>query len=313
MADEKIDLDEGRRTEILALEAKIESGNHFDFLGVAPGASADDVRAAFREASRKYHPDRFFGKNLGSFGPKLDKIFKRLVEANQTLTDPERRAAYLAANPFVRAAVRANGVAQAAAVEPRTEEQEARDAERRKRLASHPYWAKASKIQEFVQRAKEHAAKEEYSQAFTALTNATQIDPNHAEAKTMLAEVRKAAELARSESSYQHALEALERGDEALAIQALRVAVSANPLNVKAAHKAASLLERRSSGIREATSFVQKAVDADPKNVEYRLYLGRLLMESGMKTLAKKQFEEAARLAPDHPEVKKQGKKFWPF
>jgi hypothetical protein len=29
--------------------------------------------------------------------------------------------------------------------------------------------------------------------------------------------------------------------------------------------------------------------------------------------MAKKHFDEAARINPDHPEVKKHGKKLWPF
>ena len=98
--DEKVDLDEARKEEILAIDAKVASNNLFEFLGVPSGASADEVRAAFREASRKFHPDKYFGKNLGSFRLKLDRIFKRMVEANQTLCDPEKREAYLAANVF---------------------------------------------------------------------------------------------------------------------------------------------------------------------------------------------------------------------
>ena len=309
--DEQVDLDEGRKEEILALESKVTTNNLFEYLGVPSGATADEVRAAFREASRKFHPDKYFGKNLGSFRAKLDKIFKRLVEANQTLTDPDRREAYLAANPFVRAAARAS-TASTPAFTPKTEAEEARDLERRQRLARHPYLARATKVQEYLTKAKEHAAKQEYSQAVTHLNNALGIDAQHAEAKALMIEVRKGAEMARSESSYQHALEALNRGDEELAMQALRVAVNANPLNFKAAHKASILLEKRGE-MREAASFGQKAVEAAPRNVEYRMHCARLLMESGMKAMAKKHFEEAARLEPDHPEVKKHGKRLWPF
>lgn len=311
--EEKVDLEEGRREEIVALDGKVATNNLFEFLGVATGAPPDEVRAAFREASRKFHPDKYFGKNLGSYRVMLDRIFKRLVEANQTLTDPDKREAYLAANPFVRAAARAaTGSHAAFQPEAKTETEEARDSERRHRLARHPYLARTTKVQEYLTKAKEHAAKQEYSQAVTHLNNAAQIDPAHAEVKALLIEVRKGADLTRSESSYQHALEALNRGDDDLALQALRVAVNANPLNFRAAHKASSLLEKRGE-TREAATFAQKAVEASPKNVDYRLQLGRMLMEAGMKAMAKKHFEEAARLEPDHPEVKKHGKKFWPF
>lgn len=311
--DEKVDLEEGRREEILALDERVTTNNLFEFLGLPAGAPAEEVRAAFREASRKFHPDKYFGKNLGSYRAKLDRIFKRLVEANQTLTDPDKREAYLAANPFVRAAARATtGTNTAFKPEAKTETEEARDLERRHRLARHPYLARTTKVQEYLAKAKEHVARQEYSQAVTHLNNAAQIDPAHAEVKAMLIDVRKGADLSRSETSFQHALEALNRGDDDLALQALRVAVNANPLNFKAAHKAAILLEKRGD-YREAASVAQKAVEGAPKNVDYRLLLGRLLLEAGMKAMAKKHFEEAARLEPDHPEVKKQGKKFWPF
>lgn len=309
--DEQVDLDEGRKAEILALEEKVSSNNLFEFLGVPAGASPEEVRTAFREASRKFHPDKFFGKNLGSFRLKLDKIFKRLVEANQTLTDPAKREAYLAANPFVRAAAKAT-TSSNPAFTPKTEAEEARDLERRQRLARHPYLARTTKVQEYLTKAKEHAAKQEYSQAVTFLNNALQIDTQHAEAKALMIEVRKGAEMVRSESSYQHALEALERGDEELALQALRVAVNANPLNHRAAHKASILLEKRGE-LKEAASLAQKAVDGAPKNVEVRMHCARVLMEAGMKVMAKKHFEEAARIDPDHPEVKKHGKRLWPF
>lgn len=312
MVDEKVDLEDSRRAEILALDAKLDSANLFEILGVPAGAPPDDVRAAFREASRKFHPDRFFGKSLGPFRAKIDRIFKKLVEANQTLTDADKREAYLVANPFVRAAARGTASNPAFRPEPKTATEEARDAERRARLARHPYLAKATKVNEYITRAKEHIAKLEFSQAFTQLNQAAQIDAQNAEVKALLADVRKKADLARAESSYAHALEALNRQDPSLALQALKTAVNANPNHHKAAHKAAQLLEKNGEG-KEATSFAQKAVEADGDNVEYRVHLAVLLEAAGMKALAKKHFEKAQKLDPSHPEVKKHGKKLWPF
>lgn len=310
--DEKIDLEEGRQQEILALEAKISSSNHFEVLGVDAGASTDEVRTAFRELSRKFHPDRYYGKNLGPFRQRLDRIFQRLVEANQTLSDPDRRMAWLAANPFIRAAVRRADALSHTPV-PRTETQAARDDERRARLARHPYLARATRHQDAIKRVREHMAKKEFSQAFSVVNTASQADPENQELKALLVEARRLADIARSSDSYQHGVEALNRGDDDLALAAFRTAVSANSNNHAAAHRAAMLFEKRGADPREATSYAQKAVDAAPESPEYRMLLARLLAASGMKALAKKHFDEAARLAPDHPEVKKHGKKLWPF
>lgn len=311
---EKVEIPEDRQKEILELEAKVGS-NHFEVLGVVPGATSEQVRDAFHALSRKFHPDRYHGRQLGPFRAKIDKIFKRLVEANGVLTDPEKRQAYLDANPFVRAAMRAagNSGVNPAVAAPRSAEEEARDAERRARLARHPYLAKVSKVQENLSKAKAHIAKNEYSHAFSLLNLASQVDPQNVEVKTLLADVRKKNELLRSETDFKRGTDALAQGNEELALQAFKAAVNASPTNHQAAFKAASLMERMGADVREISSFAQKAVDASPNTVEYRVLLGRMLEAGGMKALAKKHFEEAVKLGPDHPDVKKHVKKRWPF
>ncbi len=57
-------------------------------LGVARGASADDIRKAYRKLAAKYHPD----KNQGN--AEAEAKFKRVNQANQVLGDPKRRALY---------------------------------------------------------------------------------------------------------------------------------------------------------------------------------------------------------------------------
>jgi curved DNA-binding protein CbpA len=320
--NEKVDVEDERKREILALEAKLATANLFELLGVPAGASVDDVRSAFRELSRKFHPDRYFGKNLGSFKGRLDKIFKKLVEANQTLSDPEKRQAYLDSNPFVRAAVRKAGAssgisglfpASEAPPAPKTDDEVARDAERRARLARHPYLARATKIQDLLGAAKAHIEKKEYSHAFTQLNLATQFDPQNTEIKTLLADVRRKNDQLRSQTDYKRAVEARDRGDNAVALQALRAAVNADASNAVAAFQCALVLQETGGDPKEVSSFAQKAVEADPRNVEYRIMLGRLLEDSGMKALARKHYDEAVKLAPDNPDVKKYAKRRWPF
>jgi len=315
MADaEKVDIPEERQKEILAIEAKL-SGNHFEVLGVAAGATSEQVRDGFHALSRKFHPDRFHGKQLGSFKGRIDAIFRRLVEANNILTDPAKRQAYLDSNPFVRAAVRA-ATGTTPALQPeavRTADEESRDAERRARLSRHPYLAKVTKVQENLSKAKAHVTKGEFSHAFTMLNLANQIDPQNVEVKTLLVDVRKKAELQRSDTDYKRGLAAIEQGNDDLAIAAFKAAVNASALNHLAAFEAAQLLEKTGGDAREISAFAQKAVDAAPSTVQYRVLLGRMLELGGMKALAKKHFEEALRLGPDHPDVKKHVKKRWPF
>ena len=61
--------------------------DYYRILGVVPEATAEDIKIAYRKLARKYHPDV-------SKEPGTQKRFTEIGEANEALTDPERRAAY---------------------------------------------------------------------------------------------------------------------------------------------------------------------------------------------------------------------------
>jgi curved DNA-binding protein len=61
--------------------------DYYDTLGVARGASAEEVKRAYRKLARKYHPDVSKEKNA-------EARFKDVQEAYEVLKDPEKRAAY---------------------------------------------------------------------------------------------------------------------------------------------------------------------------------------------------------------------------
>jgi len=61
--------------------------DYYKALGVEPGASADDIKRAYRKLARKYHPDR--NPETGS-----EDRFKEIGEAYEVLKDPEKRKQY---------------------------------------------------------------------------------------------------------------------------------------------------------------------------------------------------------------------------
>jgi len=62
--------------------------DYYKILGVARGASADDIKKAFRKLARKHHPD----VNPGD--KKAEAKFKEINEAYEVLSDPDKRHKY---------------------------------------------------------------------------------------------------------------------------------------------------------------------------------------------------------------------------
>ncbi|KAK0752709.1 DnaJ domain-containing protein, partial [Schizothecium vesticola] len=61
---------------------------YYEMLGVASGASAQDIRKAFLKLSLKAHPDK-----VGNT-PEVNDAFIALKEAYETLSDTEKRQEY---------------------------------------------------------------------------------------------------------------------------------------------------------------------------------------------------------------------------
>jgi molecular chaperone DnaJ len=64
------------------------AASYYDTLGVAKGASADEIKKAYRKLARKYHPDA----NPGD--AKAEERFKEINEAHDVLSDPDKRKQY---------------------------------------------------------------------------------------------------------------------------------------------------------------------------------------------------------------------------
>lgn len=62
--------------------------DHYEVLGVSPEASEAEIKRAFRDLARRYHPDATGGDTEAS------ERYKRISEAYSVLSDPRRRREY---------------------------------------------------------------------------------------------------------------------------------------------------------------------------------------------------------------------------
>lgn len=62
--------------------------DYYKTLGIDKTASQDDIKKAYRKLARKYHPD------LNPNDKEANKLFQQINEANEALSDPEKRKKY---------------------------------------------------------------------------------------------------------------------------------------------------------------------------------------------------------------------------
>lgn len=89
---EPVDLSDAAKKRILDLDARIDGASPAELLGVAPGTSANDIKERYYELSREFHPDAHFRKKLGSYKARIQRVFRALKKACDTLVvDAEKR------------------------------------------------------------------------------------------------------------------------------------------------------------------------------------------------------------------------------
>lgn len=66
----------------------MEYRDYYKILGVPKTASAKEIKAAYRKLARKHHPDLNHGNK------QAEARFKEINEANEVLSDPEKRGRY---------------------------------------------------------------------------------------------------------------------------------------------------------------------------------------------------------------------------
>ncbi|MGC4116339.1 MAG: DnaJ domain-containing protein [Myxococcales bacterium] len=303
---ESVDLDEARKKEILTLESRLECDDFFTLLGVPMGAPAADCKKAYYELTKRFHPDRYFGKNLGSYKARIEVLFRKLTEAQATLSDPTKRAQYLNEHPELSSAGAADSEP---VVDPQLAAQRA--AERRARLARHPYLAKQGKVHELLARGKAAVDAGEFAKATGDLTLASQMDPKNREIAELLARAKKGSDKRRAAEEFKAAQEAETMNDMATALSRYRTAVSLDPDNVDIVFRAGRALAAHGgeNELKEAHTLLRKATELAPSKVDYHLVFAKVLMRAGMEKNALREFEAVLKLDPNNATAKEQARK----
>jgi tetratricopeptide (TPR) repeat protein len=285
---EPVDLPLERKREILAREALL-GRDDWTVLGIKPGASVESVKAAYFEASRLFHPDRYYGKNLGTFQGRLERIFQRLSEAHEVLTEALKRV------PAAPA-----GSSSAHDIDRQRAE------ERRARLKRHPLILRGAKAAALVSEAQRHLAEAAPAKALGLLAKAQALGGPAAIAQAPRLEVQ-----AKQQQGAHRAVEEMERArlllessDIKEAAAAYGRAASLDPSRADAAFEAARLGLRSGMKLAEARGFAQRAVDLRRDDIPSLLLLADICAKMGMGSVARRYLEAVLEHEPRNAEAK---------
>ncbi len=313
LIDPTLDISVDLQGRLLELEQRLDAPYH-EVLGVPADAERPVLKKAFFQLSRDYHPDRYFRRNVGGFEPRLDRVYKKIVEAYELLSDPTARSeierSLAAAAGQAPPAPAKAPTAAALSAPPEATPSDAPERKRRRlplRPRSHGFSlhsrvqrerkAKAKRLFEAGMAA---FAREEWIDAAGSVRLAIAFDPWNDAFKDRFVDVQRKAHEMLSERYQKEAENARDMRDYGEAIRAYEEAIHYRAHDPKLLFRAAELACSFGDDLHRAKDWAQSAVDIEPENSEHHRLLGQVFRAAGLDANAKREIEAALKLDPDN-------------
>jgi len=254
------------------------SADYYDILGLTRQASTAEIKSAYYNLAKKYHPDRHHQRDTADLRPKLERLFALITQAYDTLSQPAERAAY-----------------------------DERIRGRSGSLASTPPRAAAASGDDS---AKDHRAGfETGSDPRSTSSRGGDSDPlPHTPSEPPAAETVTGTRKSQSdlppaqmaELYYQQGRARFERKEYHAAVHLLREAIKLDPSRAPYHYHLGIALIRNPRTRRDAEIHLSKAAELEPYNAQIRVKLGILYKEAGLFKRAEHYFREALQMDPDN-------------
>jgi tetratricopeptide (TPR) repeat protein len=307
-----IDLSREQQRRILEFEASLDRSYHA-LLGVDRHADSKAIKRAYFALSKEFHPDRYFRREIGGFALRLDRIFRKIVEAYELLSDPATRAE-------IERSMSQQAPPAAATVAPDTERRwksppaapAAPISGKRaalERLRQHfrvpekVLVERRFKAKQFYQAAMISAKKGRWLEAGASVRLAIAFDPWNDEYKSGFAEVQAQVHHVRANELLHDADASLDANAQQQAMRMYEEALGYRPCDPEINEKAARLALELGD-LDAAREYAETACEANPQATSPYLVLGKILARQGLFDKAKERLQQALELDPDAEETK---------
>ena len=318
---EPCDLTLEQKKDIVFMHRGRENLDAFDIFNIAPTADRKELRKGYFLFSKRFHPDNFFRKSLGSFAEPLQSIFKFGTDLHDRLqSDDAFREAYARAADARNALYRARLEAERLEVEQgrltrARDEANERKVELQARLQSRVEARRArpdaNPVLKQLDKAEQHYAdgmnlykQEKFVQAASALQLAVTFDPRNETYRQAFDRVNDKAKQARAEQVWKRGDMHESIGQYREALVAYREALGYWQRHDYLAHTAEVMLNQ-GEDLNQAAEFARLATEAAPQKVDYLLLLGRIYERVTLTKRAMTTYEKALKLDPQNEGAKK--------
>jgi curved DNA-binding protein CbpA len=309
----RVDLPDAFQAQIRELARALPGLDYFEILGVSRAATPDEVRDAFFERSKTFHPDRYFKKELGPYAGLLTEIYKRIVAAHDVLRDAKLRSSYQRTLSETSNTPRRSAFANAPkpAVKPAPA---GRGSSLRNRLGLQSPGLVLDSLQKALEQSKLRAAKHfeaalsykasgDWSRAAQLVELALAFDPREKQYHEELAEILPRANTDRA-ADVRRKAELLLHGDRAGAAELLEEAAQLSPTDAELAHKLSNLLLGIGADLAKAALYGERAVALHEDDLRYRKALAGIYRQAGEPQKARKHLQRAWELDPLDKEIR---------
>jgi curved DNA-binding protein CbpA len=265
------------------------SADFYEILGVTRQATTADIKAAYYQLAKKFHPDRHRNTEHSDLRGKLETLLSLITQAYDTLSEPPQRAAY--DERLRRSSASAPAVAhkppaviaepKAADPQPPTEEvRHTGDLRKSGPLLDKPTPSPQPPDEAVVEEAQARTAVAHASAGANATANGNTGQ--------------------QAEHYYQQGRARYDRKEYHAAVHLLREAIKLDPTRAPYHYHLGVALIRNPRTRREAEEHLSKAAELEPYNAQVRVKLGMLYKEAGLTKKAEGYFQQALQLDPDN-------------
>jgi curved DNA-binding protein CbpA len=298
---------------IIEFEQGLDRPYH-EVLGVEASADVKDIKRAYFKLSREYHPDRYFRRNLGHFSARLERIFRRVAEAYELLSDPttraeiERSLASMPAPPGGEYRSTAPGTTERIGRDPAAPRGQRvpgrmENLERlRNRFKIPPKLLAERRVRarQLYQAARVSAHEGRYLEAAASMRLAIAFDPWEKEFKSGFADIQGQVHAARAEALLKEAGDASAQGE---ALRLLEEALNYRPCHVETLKRVVALcMDARE--LEKAREYAEQLVEIAPEVAAHHALVAGVLRQQGLRAQASAALERGAQIDARDPEIK---------